>query len=39
MFCATMYEKYKHIQTIENNPEEAIIKNRENRGKKVCKSE
>ena len=28
-----MYEKFEHIQTIENNTEEAIIKNRENKRK------
>ena len=33
MFYATMYEKYEHIQTIENNTEEAIIKNGENNRK------
>ena len=35
MFYIIMYEKYKHIPSIKNNTEEAVIKNRENKRKEI----
>lgn len=35
MFYIIIYEKYKHIPSIKNNTEEAVIKNRENKRKEI----